>query len=256
MVFFINGLVLASWAPRIPQVKEQLQLSDGQLGLALLGVALGSVPAMPAAGSLVNRFGSRAVARTAVLLYAAAIALPGLARSLTELMVSLAVLGAAVGALDVAMNAHAVDVERSSGRARLSSFHALFSAGALAGALVGTLAAAGGVAPRAQFTASAVVAVLAAGSAAATLRPAAHQHPGPARSRSAPGTSAPGTSATAPASAPVSRFTPRLLLLSALGLCVLLIEGVVTDWGSVYLADSLHAGPGPAAPGTRPSPWP
>ncbi|MYZ39513.1 MULTISPECIES: MFS transporter [unclassified Streptomyces] len=129
VVFFINGLVLASWAPRIPQVKEQLQLSDGQLGLALLGVALGSVPAMPAAGSLVNRFGSRAVARTAVLLYAAAIALPGLARSLTELMVSLAVLGTAVGALDVAMNAHAVDVERSSGRARLSSFHALFSAG-------------------------------------------------------------------------------------------------------------------------------
>ncbi|MFE7125493.1 MFS transporter [Streptomyces sp. NPDC057617] len=244
VVFFINGLVLASWAPRIPQVKEQLQLSDGQLGLALLGVALGSVPAMPAAGSLVNRFGSRTVARTAVLLYAAAIALPGLAGSLTELLVSLAVLGAAVGALDVAMNAHAVDVERSSGRARLSSFHALFSAGALAGALVGTLAAAGGVTPRAQFTASAVVAVLAAGAAAAALRPAAHQSPGPVRARSAP-----GSSATAPAPAPVSRFTPRLLLLSGLGLCVLLIEGVVTDWGSVYLADSLDAGPGLAGAG-------
>ncbi|MYZ41036.1 MFS transporter, partial [Streptomyces sp. SID4917] len=89
-----------------------------------------------------------------------------------------------------------------------------------------------------------VVAVIAAGSAAATLRPAAYQHPGPARSRSAL-----GTSATAPASAPASRFTPRLLLLSALGLCVLLIEGVVTDWGSVYLADSLHAGPGLAGAG-------
>ncbi|MFD7290529.1 hypothetical protein [Streptomyces sp. NPDC059863] len=66
----INGLVLASWAPRVPQVKEQMQMHDGQLG-----VALGSVPAMAAAGLLVNRFGSRAVARTGVLLYVAAIAL-------------------------------------------------------------------------------------------------------------------------------------------------------------------------------------
>ncbi|MER8071231.1 MFS transporter [Streptomyces sp. NPDC094034] len=240
VVFFINGLVLASWAPRIPQVKEQLQMHDGQLGLALLGVALGSVPAMAAAGLLVNRFGSRAVARTAVLLYAAAIALPGLARSLPELMAGLAVLGAAAGALDVAMNAHAVDLERSSGRARLSSFHALFSAGALAGALAGTLAAAGGVTPRAQFAVSAVVVMLAAAPAAAALRPAAHQHPGPARSRSA---------RSASTTALASRFTPRLLLLSVLGLCVLLIEGVVTDWGSVYLADSLHAGPGSAGAG-------
>ncbi|MFZ4270675.1 MFS transporter [Streptomyces arboris] len=255
-VFFLNGLVLASWAPRIPQVKEQLQLSDGQLGLALLGVALGSVPAMPTAGALVNRFGSRAVARTAVLVYAAAIALPGLARSLPELLVSLAVLGAAVGALDVAMNAHAVDLERSSGRTRISSFHALFSAGALAGALLGTLAAAGGVTPRTQFAVTAVVALLAAGVAAAALRPSTHQHQRkhqhqdenepahenePARE---PGQKREPAPRTRP-----SRFTPRLLLLSALGLCVLLIEGVVTDWGSVYLADSLHADPGPAGAG-------
>ncbi|MGA5468552.1 MFS transporter [Streptomyces arboris] len=249
-VFFLNGLVLASWAPRIPQVKEQLQLSDGQLGLALLGVALGSVPAMPTAGALVNRFGSRAVARTAVLVYAAAIALPGLARSLPELLVSLAVLGAAVGALDVAMNAHAVDLERSSGRTRISSFHALFSAGALAGALLGTLAAAGGVTPRAQFAVTAVVALLAAGVAAAALRPSTHQHQRKHQHQyenepayeNEPGQPEPAL--TRP-----SRFTPRLLLLSALGLCVLLIEGVVTDWGSVYLADSLHADPGPAGAG-------
>ncbi|MCB5906933.1 MFS transporter [Streptomyces pinistramenti] len=254
-VFFLNGLVLASWAPRIPQVKEQLQLSDGQLGLALLGVALGSVPAMPTAGALVNRFGSRAVARTSVLVYTAAIALLGLARSLPELLASLAVLGAAVGTLDVAMNAHAVDLERSSGRTRLSSFHGLFSAGALAGALLGTLAAAGGVTPRAQFAVTAVVAVLSAGVAAAALRPSTHQHEHkqpddhrhPVSSASDAGRDMSAT--TALAASLFSRFTPRLLQLSALGLCVLLIEGVVTDWASVYLTDSLHAEPGPAGAG-------
>lgn len=231
-VFFLNGIVLASWAPRIPQVKEELGLSDGQLGVALLGVALGSVPAMPAAGLLVNRFGSRPVARCAALVYAPAIALPGLAGSLTGLLLGLAVLGASVGALDVAMNAHAVDLERRTGRARLSSFHGLFSAGALAGALLGTAAAAGGVTARTQFTVSAVVGVAAAGLAVAALHPA----PPPAPlAREADGSGGAGA--------------VRLLPLSALGLCVLLVEGVMTDWSSVYLADSLGAGPGPAGAG-------
>ncbi|MDK9498126.1 MFS transporter [Streptomyces katrae] len=233
-VFFLNGIVLASWAPRIPQVKEQLGLSDGLLGTALLGVALGSVPAMPAAGLLVNRFGSRPVARCAALVYAPAIALPGLAGSLTELLLGLAVLGASVGALDVAMNAHAVDLERRTGRARLSSFHGLFSAGALAGALLGTAAAAGGVGVRTQFTVSAVVGVAAAGLAVAALHPAAPPPPPPPRGR---GGGHRGGGAG------------RLLPLSALGLCVLLVEGVMTDWSSVYLADSLGAGPGPAGAG-------
>ncbi|WP_405977172.1 MFS transporter [Streptomyces sp. NBC_00158] len=235
-VFFLNGIVLASWAPRIPQVKEQLGLSDGQLGTALLGVALGSVPAMPAAGLLVNRFGSRPVARAAALVYAPAIALPGLAGSLTGLLLGLAVLGASVGALDVAMNAHAVDLERRTGRARLSSFHGLFSAGALAGALLGTAAAAGGVAARTQFTVSAVVGVAAAGLAVAALHPAPPPPPAPAV-RDADGRRGTGGGAA------------RLLPLSALGLCVLLVEGVMTDWSSVYVADSLGAGPGAAGAG-------
>ncbi|AZM92586.1 MFS transporter [Streptomyces sp. W1SF4] len=236
-VFFLNGIVLASWAPRIPQVKEQLGLSDGRLGTALLGVALGSVPAMPAAGLLVNRFGSRPVARCAALVYAPAIALPGLAGSLTELLLGLAVLGASVGALDVAMNAHAVDLERRTGRARLSSFHGLFSAGALAGALLGTAAAAGGVGVRTQFTVSAVVGVAAAGLAVAALHPAAPPPP------PAPGNGGGGGGGRRGGGA------GRLLPLSALGLCVLLVEGVMTDWSSVYLADSLGAGPGPAGAG-------
>ncbi|MGE7384767.1 MFS transporter [Streptomyces sp. NPDC004126] len=234
-VFFLNGIVLASWAPRIPQVKEQLGLSDGRLGTALLGVALGSVPAMPAAGLLVDRFGSRPVARCAALVYAPAIALPGLAGSLPELVLGLAVLGASVGALDVAMNAHAVDLERRTGRARLSSFHGLFSAGALAGALLGTAAAAGGVGVRTQFTVSAVVGVAVAGVAVAALHPAAPPPPPPPRGDGGGGHGGPGAG--------------RLLPLSALGLCVLLVEGVMTDWSSVYLADSLGAGPGAAGAG-------
>ncbi|KOG90481.1 hypothetical protein ADK38_08525, partial [Streptomyces varsoviensis] len=233
-VFFINGLVLASWAPRIPQIKADLALTEAELGVALLGVALGSLPAMAVAGVLVNRFGGHAVARVAVVWYAAAIVLPALARDLTGLTASLTVLGAAVGSLDVAMNTHAVDVERGSGRSRISSFHGLYSAGALAGALLGTAAAALGLTPLAQFAGTALVTAAAAGVAGAALRPAATTHrPSPRGGRRLT----------------VHPLPLRLLLLSALGLSVLMIEGAMTDWGSVYLAGPLHAGPGLAGTG-------
>ncbi|MEU7041709.1 MFS transporter [Streptomyces varsoviensis] len=235
-VFFINGLVLASWAPRIPQIKAGLALTEAELGVALLGVALGSLPAMAVAGVLVNRFGGHAVARVAVVWYAAAIVLPALARDLTGLTASLTVLGAAVGSLDVAMNTHAVDVERGSGRSRMSSFHGLYSAGALAGALLGTAAAALGLTPLAQFAGTALVTAAAAGAAGAALRPATTIHRPP----------------IARGGRRLSLRRPpslRLLLLSALGLSVLMIEGAMTDWGSVYLAGPLHAGPGLAGTG-------
>ncbi|MFE3205926.1 MFS transporter [Embleya sp. NPDC059237] len=233
-VFFLNGSILASWAPRIPQVKADLHLSDGQLGIALLGVALGSVPAMPAAGILVDRFGSRIVTRAALPVYASAIALLAPADGLLSLTLALAVLGAAVGTLDVAMNTHAVDGERGSRRSRISSFHGLYSAGALAGALIGTAAAAAGVRPDTQFLVTAAVALLASAPAAAVLRPAVHaMHRSRTRPRSRVG--------------PGSRR--RLLWLSLLGLSVLLIEGVITDWGTVYLADSVHARPGVSGTG-------
>ena len=58
-LFFINGLVLASWVPHIPAVKSQHAISDGQLGIVLLAMAVGSVFALPLAGWMINRYGSR-----------------------------------------------------------------------------------------------------------------------------------------------------------------------------------------------------
>lgn len=231
VTFFLNGLVLPSWAPRIPQVKADLGLSESELGLALLGLAAGSVPAMAAAGWLVNRFGSQVVARVSLVAYCAALTLPGLATGLVELTASLAVLGAAVGSLDVAMNAHASAVERATGRGRMSRFHSLYSAGALVGALLGTLAAAAGVNSRAQFLATAMVTVAVATAVAAALEPAVagrQAHDAPPRPLGR------------------TRWLPprRLVLLSCLGLAVVLIEGVMTDWSAVYLVEEQGADPG------------
>ena len=62
-VFFVNGALVASWAPYIPRIKADLGLSTSALGVVLLAMAVGAVAAMPAAGFLVERYGARAIAR-------------------------------------------------------------------------------------------------------------------------------------------------------------------------------------------------
>src|SRR5690348_16632236 len=73
-VFFLDGAGSANWVVRIPAVRAQLGLGAGTLGVALLGVAVGALVAMPVAGRLVARFGSRPVTRAGAVALAAALA--------------------------------------------------------------------------------------------------------------------------------------------------------------------------------------
>src|SRR5215210_2497011 len=155
--FLIHSTVSGTWAPRLPAIKESLGLSDGELGTALVGLAIGLVVGTRVAGAPVDRFGSRPVMRVGFPLLAATLLLPGLADSLLALFVSLLVLGLASGALDVAMNAQGIEVERHLGRPILSGLHGLWSVGLGIGAGVAALAAAIDAEPLEHF---AVVAAL------------------------------------------------------------------------------------------------
>src|SRR5215470_2102791 len=135
-IFLVNGVVLASWVPHIPAVKAAHALSDGALGLVLLAMAVGAVLALPLAGWLVGRAGSRRVTTVAALALCGALPLPVLSPDVPSLALSLLFLGACNATLDVAMNAQAVAVEQQHGRAIMSSFHGLFSLWGLAGAAV------------------------------------------------------------------------------------------------------------------------
>src|SRR5215210_2263977 len=126
-VFFANGVVIGTWVVRIPAIKQRLDLGEGLLGLALLRVAVGALAAMPLAGALISRFGSRRVVGTTTLLLVLSLVLPALAPNLFLLVPSLMLLGASNGGLDVSMNAQAVAVERGYGRPVMSSFHAAWS---------------------------------------------------------------------------------------------------------------------------------
>ncbi len=229
-IFFLNGLAVASWFVRIPAVQEKLALSEGLLGLALLGTATGALVSMPLAGALASRLGSRRVVGATALLLALSLVPPALAPGLASLVLALVLFGAANGALDVSMNSQAVAVEKRYGRPIMTSFHAAFSFGGLAGAASGGIVASFGVGPLPHLSAVAVLSAAAALAAYRTLLPA----------------SADAGSHGAPAFA---RPTRALLGLGIISFCVLLGEGAMADWSAVYLDGTLETGPGFAAAG-------
>ena len=229
-IFSVNGLALGSWFVRIPAIQQELGLSEGLLGLALLGAAVGALASMTLTGALVSWFGSRRVVGITALLLSFSIVLPALAPNLLWLIPAVAAVGASNGALDVSMNSQAVAVEKRYERPIMSSFHAAFSFGGLAGAVIGGLAASAGVQPLAHFSAVAVLCVLASVVAYQRLLPASAD------------VAEDGTPAFA-------RPTRALLGLGVISFCVLLGEGAMSDWSAVYLSNSLQTGPGFAAAG-------
>jgi MFS family permease len=222
--FLIHATVSGTWAPRLPAIKESLELSDGELGTALVGLAIGLLIGTRVAGAPVDRFGSRPVMRAGFPLLAATLVLPGVANSLVTLFLSLFVLGLASGALDVAMNAQGIEVERHLRRPILSGLHGLWSVGLGIGAGLAALAAAIGAEPLEHF---AVVAGVLALASLVFLRGLLAAH------RPAPGE---------PAEERVTvRWTPALTLLGVIAFCSFVGEGSASDWSAVYLTQELSA---------------
>ncbi|MGB8995517.1 MAG: MFS transporter, partial [Pseudonocardiaceae bacterium] len=153
-IFFVHGAVFSSWYARLPAIQERLELSPGQLGIALFGAPAGLLIAQPASGALAARIGSRPIVAAAPL-YIGAVVLPAFAVNTITLLLPLVLVGAASGILDISMTAQVLAVERASGGHLFSSLHAAFSFGALAGA--GAAAAAAGVATLPFLAASALV---------------------------------------------------------------------------------------------------
>ena len=221
--------MIGTWAARVPALQERAGVSTATLGLALAGLAAGALVAMPISGWRTARVGSRRTTLVCATGLVIALPLPALATSAAGLILGAVALGAANGGIDVAMNAHGVEVERQLGRPILSSLHACFSLGGLVGAAVGAVLAGAGVDVRVNFAAIALVMAAAAVAAAPRLLPS-----------------------QADAAPPGGRlaFPPRSLWpLGLIAFCCMLAEGAAADWSAVYLHGPLGAGAGVAALG-------
>jgi MFS family permease len=229
-IFLLNGFVYGSWAARIPAIRDRLGLSDGELGIALACIPIGSIIAMPLAGALAARAGSRRATRAAFAVMCAITAIVALAPSLVALSALLLVFGVGMGSLDVAMNVHGVTVERAYGRPIFSGFHAAFSFGGLVGAALGALAA------RADVDVRVHLALVGAVCAAVGLTWSRRFLPGSADAIGEHD--------------PIFVRPPRKVWsLGALAFACLLIEGASADWSGVYIKDELGASAAYAALG-------
>jgi MFS family permease len=157
--FIGAGFAFASWASRIPQVRSRLDLDPSALGLVLLALAAGSVVALPLSGALISRAGSRrtVTVMSVVLALSLLVVAVGSVTGVAVLVVGLFLMGFSNGAWDVGMNVQGAVVERHLGRAVMSRFHAGFSLGTVAGALIGAAMVALDVPVPAHLVAVAVV---------------------------------------------------------------------------------------------------
>lgn len=136
--FFIQGLTFASWASRIPDIKNALDLSDAALGGILLSLPIGQFFALALSGYLVTHYGSRIVLITTSILYPATLLLIGLAPSPILLIVALLLTGFFGNIYNIAVNTQAVGIEALYGRSIMASFHGLWSLAGFTGGLIGT----------------------------------------------------------------------------------------------------------------------
>jgi predicted MFS family arabinose efflux permease len=231
--FLLCGIATAAWAPMVAFAKARLELDEAQLGLVLLCLGVGSVGAMPLAGHLCHRHGSRGVQLVSAVTLCALLPVLAVAPTALAMSATLIAFGAAMGSLDVAMNAHAVEVEQQHGAPLMSGFHGMYSLGALVGALAmaGLLATGASLIACVSIIAVALLAIVITQGRALI---ATHTNPGAGQR---------------------SMFTlpsPGVLLLGALALIVFLAEGAVLDWSAVFLRDErgiaiAHTGLGYAA---------
>ena len=213
MIFLLAGIALASWAPLVPYAKQRLGVDDAQLGLILLFLGLGSIVAMPVAGTLAGRHGCRKVIVTAALILAATLPCLALSDSFAALAMALAAFGASVGSVDVAMNIQGAKVERDTGLKLMSGFHGLFTLGSIIGAGGMSLALYTGAS--ALLATSAISAILVALLALAA----------PRLSVETGGDKAPM----------VVVPRGRIAFIGFLCFVMFLAEGVVLDWGALFL---------------------
>jgi len=221
LAFFTNGALMATWVSRIPAIQSKLGLSEGALGMVLIGLSAGMLTALFLAGGLTARFGSTVVTLICALVSCLVLPFLAIVSQPIVLFAVLFVFGGGISAMDVAMNEQAVLVERNAGRPLMSSFHAGYSIGGVAGALMGAgMTAVAGLSTLHHFVIAAAIFSGVIVFSFPHLLPVERE------------TGEKGV---------VFRFPERSLwILGAIAFCSAIGEGTMADWSAVYLTQVLN----------------
>jgi MFS family permease len=223
-LFVLLGVIYASWAARIPAIRDALALTPAQLGFVLLAGGFGAAASFPLAAGAVAHFGARRAAWHAGLALIVLLPCVAFAPDMAWLLLAMLGLGGAIGCFDVAINALGAENEKAAGRSIMSLLHAWFCLGTMCGALFGSAMAGAGMPPWLHYC---IVSL----SLAAPLFIAYRVIP--------PDSPTPGTAKKyfAIAHGPV-------VALGIIGFCGAVAEGSIADWSGVFMTDQLRVGDG------------
>ncbi|KUG08902.1 MFS transporter [Solirubrum puertoriconensis] len=223
--FFLQGLIFASWASRIPTIQQRMGFSDAMLGLILLSLPIGQLPSLPFSGWLIHKYGSRRTGIAGAVLYSITLVSLGWAQAPWQLISCLVVFGFASNLMNISINTQAVGVEALYGRSIMASFHGMWSLAGFTGAAIGTAMNGLGIMPEYHFLL--ILALILTGVVLTYSSLLPHSPEDDA------------------ADQPLFVLPDRTLLgLGAIAFCALICEGAMFDWSGVYFKKVVQADKG------------
>ncbi|GAC1416527.1 MAG: MFS transporter [Flavisolibacter sp.] len=223
VLFFLLGLCFSSWASRIPTIRQNLVLSDTQLGLVLFALPLGSFLSLTMSGWLINKIGSKKIVLSTLFFYGILLVTIGASKDVFQLICILFAFGWVGNTVNIAVNTQALGVQQLYGRSIMASFHGLWSLAGFTGAAIGSLMIARGISPLTHFSMVAIFIL------AAIL------------------ISAPYTLAQDSGQRERQPFfvppTKALLSLGVIAFCTMICEGAMFDWSGIYFQKVVSVKP-------------
>lgn len=222
-MFFVNGAVFANWLPRVDEVRDRIGVTNGGLGVALLGGGLGGVLASFVIAALLARFSALAVLRVSSTLLALAFPILALVPSQSTLLLLVALFGFLDVFCDLSMNAEAAAVQQVTANSIMQRVHGMWSLGFLTGAVVGWAASVANVPLGVHLTLATVVLLVVTHVAIFQLR----------------GLDVEPQTVTSPTTV---RFSAAVLSIVLLSLATAAFEITPNEWSAVALRDQFNAG--------------
>ncbi len=223
LIFSFNSIMFGNWVTRIPDMKTSLELSASDLGLALLGMPIGSILMMPICGWLINKQGLGRATAIGAFLFLLTGALPAFAFNQLSLMAALFVYGINTAYMDVSMNAAAAVTEKKQKQTIMSTCHGMWSLGAMVGSGIGSLFVGFAVSPHVHLVSIAILLIV----LLSVLLPIILKY----------------HDEDASDSHALALPNKAVLGLAFIAFCSMLNEGVIADWSAVYMAEELESSP-------------
>ncbi|MDR3474219.1 MAG: MFS transporter [Devosia sp.] len=223
--FFIYAFGMGGLFPRLAEIQTSINAPQGSFGLALTGVALGTLVSLTFAAPIIERFGHRLLLPL-IPVVSAFYAAASFAPNAVALFLLLVPVGLTIGCVEIMVNLEADRVEHQLGRRIMNRAHAFWSFGIFVAGFVGAGFAQLGVSPQVDLGIIVLIVIVGVALLLGRFTPA------PAR-------------ATAHADPPprFARPTTAVLLLVVVTLSAMVLEGAGFDWSAIYMRDEFQASP-------------